>query len=81
MIYFLRLINVEKNTESHTSPELSQAEAAQIGVKKLAYYLPRQITQLAMEGAAVEDSAIRLDFIAITHGALVESHKYKVWVE
>ncbi|MBW5469316.1 hypothetical protein GPJ61_15760 [Brevibacillus formosus] len=69
------------NTESHTSPELSQAEAAQIGAKKLAYYLPRHITQLAMEGAAVENSAIRLDFIAITQGALAESHKYKVWVD
>ncbi|GEC90171.1 hypothetical protein [Brevibacillus brevis] len=69
------------NTESHTSPDLSQAEAAQIGAKKLAYYLPRQITQLAMEGSAVEDSAIRLDFIAITQGALAESHKYKVWVD
>ncbi|TQK54142.1 hypothetical protein FB479_107130 [Brevibacillus sp. AG162] len=69
------------NTESHTSSDLSQAEAAQIGAKKLAYYLPRQITQLAMEGSAVEDSAIRLDFIAITQGALAESHKYKVWVD
>lgn len=72
---------MKTNTESHTSPELSQAEAAQIGAKKLAYYLPRQITQLAMEGAAVEDSAIRLDFIAITQGARAESHKYKVWVD
>ncbi|MED1799564.1 hypothetical protein [Brevibacillus porteri] len=72
---------MKTNTESHTSPELSQAEAAQIGAKKLAYYLPSQITQLAMEGAVVEDSAIRLDFIAITQGARAESHKYKVWVD
>ncbi|MFS0553629.1 YcdB/YcdC domain-containing protein [Brevibacillus sp. 179-C9.3 HS] len=72
---------MKNKTESDTSAELSQAQAAEIGAKKLASYLPRQITQLAIEGAAVEDSAIRLDFIAITQGARVESHKYKVWVD
>lgn len=66
---------------SEISPELSQAEAAQIGAEKLESYLPASITQLAMDGAAVEGSAIRLDFTAIAQGVRLDSHPYKVWVD
>ncbi|TKI58960.1 hypothetical protein E8L90_28205 [Brevibacillus antibioticus] len=72
---------MKKRTDSETLPELSQAEAAQMGAKKLESYLPTSITQLAMDGAAVEGSAIRLDFTAIAQGVRLDSHPYKVWVD
>ncbi|MFC8684079.1 hypothetical protein [Brevibacillus porteri] len=72
---------MKKQTDSETPPELSHGEAAQIGAKKLESYLPTSIKQLAMDGVAVEGSAIRLDFTAIAQGVRVDSHPYKVWVD
>lgn len=72
---------IKKQTEPANSSQLSQAEAAGIGATKLATYLSTPITHLTVEGAVVEDSAIRLDYTAVTGGGRLDSHRYTVWVD